>query len=374
MPPLSVNFLDSLPWRALAGPLARAEDALARLDERLRASPIRHGWIERAHFADACASLWIEGELAHLEDLVLHDAHMDARAPTPELLRAARVLAARRQILVAAPGWALSPAGLAALRAGGFLPDGEGRAEASGVREEDEGEGAFADVGDTVDDDPLAAELEALDAALARTNLALERKPAVAREDRDPLVYDLDWDEDERLDQWRDGVAATADLPPVLAAAIAAVLWDDIEPLQHLDWLGRLLAAALLRQRGKTASHLMCVNCGARAAGRLRRKHGDLETKILFWLAAILAAAEQGMKDHDRWLLARASREGRLKGRRGTSHLPQALDFALEKPIVTPELLAKALNVTARAGQDLIAGLGLRELTGRRRYRAWGIL
>jgi hypothetical protein len=118
----------------------------------------------------------------------------------------------------------------------------------------------------------------------------------------------------------------------------------------------------------------MCVNCGARAAGRLRRKHGDLETKILFWLAAILAAADQGLKDHDRWLLARASREGRLKDRRGTSRLPQALDLALEKPIVTPELLAKALNVSARAGQDLIAGLGLRELTGRRRYRAWGIL
>ncbi|MCW2318836.1 CheY-like chemotaxis protein [Rhodoblastus acidophilus] len=372
---MNVNFLDSLPWRALAGPLARAEDALARLDERLRASPIRHGWIERAHFADACASLWIEGELAHLEDLVLHDAHMDVRAPTTELLRAARVLAARRQIFAAAPDWALSPAGLVTLRGGGFLPEGEGRAETVFADQDEEGAGAlFADGDDPADDDPLAAELAALDAALARANLALELKPVVAREDRDPLVYDLDWDEDERLDQWRNGVAATVDLPPALAAAIAAVLWDDIEPLQHVDWLGRLLAAALLRQRGKTASHLMCVNCGARAAGRLRRKQGDLETKILFWLAAILAAADQGLKDHDRWLLARASREGRLKGRRGTSRLPQALDLALEKPIVTPELLAKALNVSARAGQDLIAGLGLRELTGRRRYRAWGIL
>jgi hypothetical protein len=358
-----------LDWAQIAGPLMQAEDALARLDERLRASPVRHGWIERTHFSDACASLWIEGELAHLEDLVLHDANMDARAPTPEVLRAARVLAARRRIFAAAPAWALSPAGLAALRGGGYLPEGEGRAESSAARED-----APEAFGIESKEDPLAAEMAALDAALARTNLALERKPVVAREDRDPLVYDLDWDEDERLDQWRDGVAATADLPPVLAVAIAAVLWDDIEPLQHVDWLGRLLAAALLRERGKTASHLVCLNCGARTAGRLRRKHGDPVAKILFWLAAILAAAEQGLKDHDRWLLARASREGRLKGRRGTSRLPQALDLALEKPIVTPELLAKALNVSARAGQDLIAGLGLRELTGRRRYRAWGIL
>jgi hypothetical protein len=35
---------DPLPWSALAEPLAAAEDALARLDERLGMSPIRKGW------------------------------------------------------------------------------------------------------------------------------------------------------------------------------------------------------------------------------------------------------------------------------------------------------------------------------------------
>src|SRR5215207_7373769 len=69
-----------LPWRTLAGPLVAAEDALARLDERLGPSPIREGWISRTHFVDACASLWLRGELVHLEDLVLHDAGMDLRA------------------------------------------------------------------------------------------------------------------------------------------------------------------------------------------------------------------------------------------------------------------------------------------------------
>ena len=66
--------------------------------------------------------------------------------------------------------------------------------------------------------------------------------------------------------------------------------------------------------------------------------------------------------------------EGVLKGRRVNSHLPQALDIALARPIVTAELLARELGVSARAGQNFIAGLGLRELTGRRRYRDWGIL
>jgi hypothetical protein len=368
------KIVEMLDWGRIYGPLAQAEDALARLDERLRASPIREGWISRTHFSDACASLWIEGGLAHLEDLVLHDAQMDARAPTAEIIRAGRVLGARRRILSMAPGWALSADGIAALRGGAFSPEGEGRAEKPSESDEADGEGAWLDDGDSDSDDPLAAELAALDAALAGAARALERKPAIDPEERDPLVYDLDWDEDGRMEQWRGAVGMTAGLPPTLAAAMLAALWDDIEPLQHVPWLGRLLAAALLRQRGKTRSHLLCVNSGARAVPRLRLKQGDSNAKILYWLAAILAAAEQGLKDHDRWLLARASRAGKLKGRRGNSHLPQALDLALARPIVTAELLAQELKVSARAGQNLIVELGLRELTGRRRYRAWGIL
>jgi hypothetical protein len=46
-----------------AGPLAAADDAVSRLDERLRASPIRDGWIARTHFLDACASAGIDGAL-----------------------------------------------------------------------------------------------------------------------------------------------------------------------------------------------------------------------------------------------------------------------------------------------------------------------
>src|SRR3954447_1585070 len=109
---------DPLPWTALAGPLAAAEDALARLDERLGQSPIREGWISRTHFLDACASLWLQGELVHVEDLVLHDADMDQRAPTHELTRAHAMLRARRGIAAADPGWATSPSGLTVLSKG----------------------------------------------------------------------------------------------------------------------------------------------------------------------------------------------------------------------------------------------------------------
>jgi hypothetical protein len=65
---------DSIPWDKISGPPGSADDALARLDERLRASPVLDGWISRTHFEDACASLWLAGKLVTLEDLVLHDA------------------------------------------------------------------------------------------------------------------------------------------------------------------------------------------------------------------------------------------------------------------------------------------------------------
>ncbi len=59
--------------------------AQARLDERIARSPVGEGWIARMHFADACASQWIGGELVHLEDLVLQDAPRGVRTPSREL-------------------------------------------------------------------------------------------------------------------------------------------------------------------------------------------------------------------------------------------------------------------------------------------------
>ncbi len=101
---------------ALMEPAFRAGVELTRLDERITRSPVGQGWIERTHFADACASLWIDGELVHLEDLVLHDAFRDTRTPTHELTIARDVLRTRRRIAGQSPGWALSAEGIRTLR------------------------------------------------------------------------------------------------------------------------------------------------------------------------------------------------------------------------------------------------------------------
>ncbi len=168
---------------------ATAEDALSRLDERLRVSPIREGWIARTHFFDACASAWIDGELLLIEDLVLHDASMDIRSPTRELTRTHAVLRARRRILLEAPQWALSPSGLNALtgRAAVSEPEGQGAQRAQQEEVDAFDKEALAPY-ENADDGPLAGHLAGLDAISQRTNRLLSELAARPPESRDPMV------------------------------------------------------------------------------------------------------------------------------------------------------------------------------------------
>ena len=125
----------------LIGPLSAADDALARLDERLRKSPVCRGVLARADAAEACAALWAEGALVPLEDLVLHESGMDVRSPTHDLVRAHAYLRLRRKAAAGDPKTLLTPAGILALigRGGGFR--GAGGVPPESAQKETEGEG-----------------------------------------------------------------------------------------------------------------------------------------------------------------------------------------------------------------------------------------
>ena len=364
--PSSGAFEWPLPGVAL-GALAAAEDALARLDERIRSSPIAEGFVSRTHFQDACASLWLAGDLVSLEDLVLHDARMDIHAPTHALTRAQAELRARRRIAGAAPEWALSPDGLMALRGDGetALITRVGQGEDDG---DDDAPGLPSDAG------PLAGELAAIDRALECSSRVLAGGATRAELLRNPLIYEPDGEEDERLEAWRSAAAAAQPEPPLLAAALLWDAWESNPPLARQAWLGPLLVSATLRERRKTRAHLACVNLGLRCVPRKKRRSPERVARLAAFLQAIVAGAGAGMKDHDRWLLARKQLEGKLTGRRSSSKLPALVEFVLARPIASAGMIAAALGVTPRAAQTMVAELGLREITGRGRYRAWGIL
>ncbi|GES46104.1 hypothetical protein RsS62_53560 [Rhizobium dioscoreae] len=354
--------------------------ALTRLDERIARSPVGQGWIERAHFADACASLWIDGELVHLEDLVLHDATRDIRTPTHELTIARDVLRTRRRIAAQSPGWALSAEGIRSLRQTSDINSagaGEGKTTvvirpAAPIDPDAEGEG-----GDDVEN-LLGVDYAAIDAILARSEAAIEQAKRSGQADtreRDPLVYDLDWDEDARLDEWRGVLRQTQDLPAVLQAIVAVDAWNELAVLQHAPWLGRLFAASILRQAGiTTGAHLAPINLGLKTIPVDRRRHRDRETRLLAIAYGLIAAAELGLKEHDRLALARTMFERKLDGRRASSKLPELVELVMAKPLVSAGMVAKTLEVTPQAARRIVSELGLREMTGRGRFRAWGIM
>jgi hypothetical protein len=122
--------------------------------------------------------LWRAGEFVQVQDLVLHDAGMDARSPTHELVRAHSVLLARRRIEDHQPNWALTTPGLRRLR-------GQWSAKAVG-----ESGSVQTNYADRDDDDLLqfqhgddasmeVGEFTEIDVLLARTSKVEKNSPSI---------------------------------------------------------------------------------------------------------------------------------------------------------------------------------------------------
>ena len=267
--PTAASRLAGKTLAELMGPLSAADDALARLDERLRASPVRTGVLARADAAEACAALWAEGELVALEDLVLHDAGMDVRTPSHALVRAHAYLRLRRQAAAGDPENSAHPRGdFAAARPAAPAP--ENKAGERPGNDADPLDGQSFEAGVTAaagphensDPDPLDAALADLTAATRAAGAILQRGAALPH--RDGFLYDETLDQAQNLAAWCARFEEADALPPLLGALLLARSWRLIEPVQRQAWLAPLLAGLYLRSRGRTKTHLLSFTLGLR--------------------------------------------------------------------------------------------------------------
>lgn len=308
------DFPSEIHFSRLVSQLARLEDGLARLDERISALPFGPGIAERLLYGEACACVNLQGFLVHREDLVLLDANAFDGAMSMELSEALKVLGIWRKAL---------------------------RTDADKLLQSD------------------------------RPGEALSLEPEARNRD---LSY---WHgcTSEIIEKWRAVVRRTSTFPPLLAAAVACDAWLHYQRGSSATWRAGLLGALVLKARRKTQSFLLPFDTGrVRAGDEDHLEFGFIErvARQFDWIEAAMGLVRGEVQ---RLTLAEQMLRKRLDGRRKTSHLPQLVELFLRLPVVSVPMAAKVLRCSSQAVEQMIVELGStpRLLTERKRYRVWGI-
>ena len=302
----------------------RVDEALSKLEERARLSPLRAAWSQRLLYRNACAAMHTQNCLVYLEDLVLLDGHAFSGAMYPDLSSGLGILKLWQR--------GLQEQSLTLLRA------------------------------------PMPGELpRALSSAVVGDPMSVR--------DRPDFFFDPDWDETGRLDRWRRVWQETSRLPPLLAAAIAWDAWHGIMPEQQGTWRAPLLAALVLRARAKTRQLLLPIDTGQWLLRKGWRRPDTYSRRILTFLDIVASAVKHAGAELDGLESARERMILKLKNVRKSSRLADLIDLLIGKPLVSIPLACKELRISKQALRLLIPRLGStpREITERNRYRCWTV-
>jgi len=302
--------------------------AIARLDERARRSPLARGWQERLLFDEALACQLAEGNLVHMDDLVLLDGNLRQGTTHLDLRDTLDMLRTWRRAVTGDPATLL-------------------RAERPGL-------------GDAPDIDA---------SPMLRTPLRLTGMQADEPIDEQPQI------DRQAMEQWRRVVRASEQLPPLLAAAVAWDMWLELMPEPGGAWRASLLAALVLRQRGVTRSYVLPIDSGRRNSSYRRRPGQTPDERWMGVISWMHAAATRGYKQFDLLSLAEQQLRRCQAGRRRSSRLRSLVDLFLSRPLVTIPSAARHLGCTTQAVERMLPLLGSTPvlMTERRRFRAWRV-
>ena len=132
-----------------------------------------------------------------------------------------------------------------------------------------------------------------------------------------------------------------------------------------------------LRQRGLAAAHLPALALGLRQTQWRWRPDQAPANRLAGLLATMTQTARHGQADLDRLTLARAMMLAKCAKKSKSSRLRDLMGLFIAAPLVTVQMAAKTLKIWPQGSEALLASLCMArppERTGRKRYRAWGIL
>lgn len=318
--------------------LARAEDRVSRLDERVRACGFVDGWRQRADVRAAIAAMAANGTSVHPEDLVLHDLAADIRPPDATVADARRLLQARRKARRGGPEL-LSWSGLAWLS--GRTP----QAPPPGAR-------------------PSVQLGEAAVAAGGYAGLA-------------SFFDGLEKGESESARAGVEDCLAVLDVPavtPLLQAAALMEAWRIVSPLPRQQPIGGLAASVLLTTTGRFTSGLLPLEVGLGRRGLPPRlAWAPLDERLAFWLGVLEACADRELEELTRLGHKKAIIERKAAGGRRSNRGPALAKLAVDSLVLTTDSIARSLAITPQASLQLVRRMegALQEITGRSRYRVW---
>lgn len=325
---------------------------LARLDERVKRCPpeLSAGFAARGDFYEAQAAVGRSGELIHLEDVVLHDAAMDVRTPTPEVLSSSVALHRRRLLVKTSKQKLASPEFLAKITG---LPPSEfvdlnlSHKAKDGTGDDEFGDGADQGGGHGMGDDQIDLDQLYPSSSVARSSHTMAN------------LY-----------------GEIAVLPAFLGGLVLLDQWLFNEGERFTD-IGPLLCLAHWKAQGFMTAH--CPQLGrALWKSRMRwyREADDVE-RITSLARICSELAKSGHAELDRLSLAYELMQRRVEGRSNHAKVKLLPALFIELPLVSAAIIAKRLDVSQQAVDYMFAQLGPalpRELTGRSKYRAWGVV
>jgi HTH DNA binding domain len=181
--------------------------------------------------------------------------------------------------------------------------------------------------------------------------------------------------EETAIEDWLAGVFTRERGPDLIRAGRAALDWRCQPGIRERDPDGIFLGACLWRDKNRGAPIPLPFWSASEP------HHHRLELKIgIAWVAEFLecvtAAAQVGLRELTR--LQEAEAKGQKLARTRRSRLPDAVHTLLRAHIVTATTLAKSLDVTPQAAWGLLRQLAaagmVREATGRGSWRAYVLI